>query len=61
MKPTYEQLELALSLAVNIIMAGEPGDSRAVSDEAVALTAVQCGLVDARVMGVIAKALRRNA
>ncbi len=57
MKPTYEQLELALALAVNIIMAGEPGDSRAVSDVAVALAAVQCGLVDDKVMDVIIQAL----
>lgn len=57
MTPTRKQLEQALSLAVNIIMTNEPGHSCAVSNEAVALAAVSCGLVDDDVMKVITDAL----
>lgn len=60
-KANYEQLKLAFDLAVNIIMKNEPGDSRAVSDEAVALCAVSCNLVNDDVMNVIAKAINNNA
>ena len=52
-----EALEAALDLAVNIIMVNEPGDSRAVSDEAVALAAVSCGDTSPEVMAVIRDAL----
>lgn len=55
MKPTYEQLKLSLSIAVEIIMNNEPGDSRAVSDIAVALAAVDCGLIDDKVLEVLEK------
>jgi hypothetical protein len=57
MKASYEQLRLALDLALIMIMRNEPGDSRAVSDEAVALAAVSCDLVNNEVMDVIAKAI----
>lgn len=47
----------ALTLAVNMIMENEPGDSRAVSNEAVALAAVSVGDTSAPVMEVIRAAL----
>jgi hypothetical protein len=47
----------ALDLAVNIIMANEPGHSCAVSNEAVALAAVSVGDTSAAVMKVIRDAL----
>jgi len=47
----------ALELAVNIIMISEPGDSRAVSNEAVALAAVLAGDTSGPVMEVIRNAL----
>lgn len=53
---TQAQLKQALEIAVNIIMANEPGHSCAVSDIAVALAAVSCDLVDDKVMAVIEKA-----
>jgi len=56
MKPTYEQLKLAFDVAVDIIMKNEPGDSRAVSDIAVALASVSCDIVDDAVMKVIDEA-----
>jgi len=43
----------ALSLAANIIMSFEPGDSRAVSNEAVAIAAVASGDTSNEVMAVI--------
>jgi hypothetical protein len=52
-QPRTEEVREALNLAVNMIMAGEPGDSRAVSDEAVALAAVACGDTSEAVMKVI--------
>lgn len=51
-------LEKALELATEIIMKNEPGDSRAVSNEAVALAAVVSGDTSEPVMAVINKALR---
>lgn len=54
---TKTPLQEALDLAVNIIMANEPGDSRAVSDEAVALASVACGDTSEPVMSVIRAAL----
>lgn len=57
MKATYEQLELAFKLAVQMLSKLEPGDSRAVSNEFVALAAVECELVDDRVMNIIEAAL----
>lgn len=58
MKPTYEQLTIALKLAVQMLSEYEPGDSRAVSNEFVALAAVECNLVDNTVMQVINQALK---
>lgn len=58
MKASYDQLYMALSLAVDMLSKNEPGDSRAVSDEFVAIAAVQCGLVDEAVMNVIINALK---
>lgn len=55
--PPPQPVKEALDLAVNIIMAGEPGDSRAVSDEAVALAAVACGDTSDAVMKVIRASL----
>ena len=49
----------ALELAVAIIMENEPGDSRAVSDVAVALCAVSVGDVSKPVMTVIRDSLAR--
>jgi hypothetical protein len=62
MKPTPEQLTRALSLAVDMLSIYEPPDSRAVSDEFVALACVDCGSVEGRVMDVIdaALALRKS-
>lgn len=58
---TREQLKKALTLAVNMLAHYEPGDSRAVSNEFVALAAVQCDLVDDAVMKVIEDALENSA
>jgi acyl-CoA reductase-like NAD-dependent aldehyde dehydrogenase len=60
MLPTYQQLKLALDLACNMLVIHEPPDSRAVSNEFVALAAVQSGLVDANVMSVIEQALVKS-
>lgn len=57
--PQAAAVQEALQLAVNIIMDGEPGDSRAVSNEAVALAAVSVGDTSAPVMKVIRDALSR--
>lgn len=54
------EMRMALSLAVNMLSQYEPGDSRAVSDEFVALAAVQCGLGDERSDAVIRTALTRK-
>lgn len=43
----------ALSLAVNMLAPLEPGDSRAVSDEFVALASVACGDMRQEVMDII--------
>jgi hypothetical protein len=51
------ELREAFVLAVNMIMANEPGDSRAVSNEAVALAAVAFGDTSPEVMNVIRAAL----
>lgn len=52
-----DRKQKALDLAVNVIMANEPGDSRAVSNIAVALAAVASGDVSEPVMAVINSAL----
>ena len=57
--PTIEQLRRGLRLAVNMLSLHEPPDSRAVSDEFVALAAMDCGSVSGRVMDVIEAALSR--
>lgn len=54
---TYQQLKLALQLANQMLIVNEPSDSRAVSNEFVALAAIECDLVDDEVMSVINKAL----
>lgn len=54
------EIKEALDLAVCMIMKHEPGDSRAVSNEAVALCAVSCGFTDEPVMKVIRDALARG-
>lgn len=51
----------ALQLAVNMVMSHEPGDSRAVSSEAVALAAVTCGCDDDACWQVIDRALNSGA
>lgn len=51
------QVEPALKVAVAMLSCREPGDSRAVSDEFVALAAVECGCADAECMRVIDTAL----
>jgi hypothetical protein len=48
----------ALQLATNIIMSTEPGDSRAVSDVAVAIAAASVGDTSTEVVKVIQGALR---
>lgn len=53
-------LKEALDLAVNLIMESEPSDSRAVSNEAVALAAVACGDTSDAVMKIIRAALSRQ-
>lgn len=58
--PTLEQLRRGLRLAVNMLSLHEPPDSRAVSDEFVALAATDCGSVSGRVMDVIDAALSRQ-
>lgn len=55
--PTIEQLKKALSLAVNMLSVHEPPDSRAVSDEFVALACVDCGVVKDSDMTIIERAL----
>lgn len=50
----------ALKLAVNMLAPYEPGDSRAVSDEFVALAAVSVGDTSPEVMAVIRSALARE-
>jgi hypothetical protein len=50
----------ALKLAVNLLAPYEPGDSRAVSDEFVALAAVSVGDMSPEVMAVIRNALNRD-
>lgn len=59
MAPTNEQLKRALSLAVSMLSIYEPPDSRAVSDEFVALACVDCGNMNDEVMPIIEAALAR--
>jgi hypothetical protein len=54
-------IEKALMCAVNMLSVYEPPDSRAVSDEFVALAAVASGDTSERVMTVIEGALARQA
>lgn len=56
-RPDYEQLQAGLNLAVAMLAPYEPPDSRAVSDEFVALAALSVGHADKRVMDVIRSAL----
>lgn len=54
-------LRKALSVALNMLIEYEPPDSRAVSDEFVAMAAVQAGDTSLPVMMVIDRALQRAA
>lgn len=56
-KPTPDQLERALTLAVNMLAPHEPPDSRAVSNEFVAVASVSAGDASGDVMKVIDNAL----
>lgn len=55
-----KDLRDALSLAVNMLAPYEPGDSRAVSDEFVALASVVSGDTSGEVMPIIRAALERS-
>ncbi len=55
-----EKLRLALCVAVNMLSMHEPPDSRACSDEFVALAAVSCGDTSPEVMAVIESAMSRQ-
>jgi hypothetical protein len=59
-EPTPAQVKRALSLAVSLLSKYEPPDSRAVSDEFVALACVDCGDVSGKVMDIIESALVRT-
>ena len=54
-----EQLKNALSVALGMLAPYEPGDSRAVSDEFVALATVECEIDDEASWVVINAALER--
>lgn len=56
-----EKFQKALRLAVNLLSIHEPPDSRAVSDDFVALAAVDTGDISDEVMAVIDKGLARQA
>jgi hypothetical protein len=58
--PTIEQLQKALHLALRMLQPHEPADSRAVSDEFVALACVHSGDVSDNVMQVIETALSKK-
>lgn len=68
MKPTsalvdrcyYDNVQRGLTLAVNMLSAHEPPDSRAVSDEFVALAALSIGDDSEAVMKVIEAALEKT-
>jgi len=61
-KPTYDELQLSLNVAVGLLSELEPGDSRAVSDIFVALAAVVCGVSDATcIQAIEAEAARQRA
>jgi len=53
-------LRKALSVALDMLIQHEPPDSRAVSDEFVAMAAVQTGDTSLRVMTVIDRAIQRQ-
>ena len=55
-----ERLRRALSLALKWLIQYEPGDSRAVSDEFVAMAAIEAGLGDASCDAIISAALERT-
>lgn len=55
-----EVTEKALRLAVNMLSQYEPPDSRAVSDEFVALAAVSCGIANADAVRIIDAALQAS-
>jgi len=56
-----EDLALALNLALEWLIRREPGDSRAVSNEFVAMAAIEAGLTDEACRQVIRDALARKA
>lgn len=55
--PPSEEVVKALNLALEMLGRYEPGDSRAVSDEYVAMAAVAAGRADAKCVRVIDRAL----
>jgi len=57
---TYKELKLALDLACNMLISVEPPDSRAVSNEFVAIASVQSNLVTDEVMKVIKDGLAKS-
>jgi hypothetical protein len=54
------ELENAFGLALNWLIKHEPPDSRAVSDEFVAMSAIQAGFGDAECSKIVARALVRE-
>jgi hypothetical protein len=56
-----ERLKAALDLAVGMLMLHEPGDSRAVSDEAVALASVVCDCTNDETWRIISAGQARLA
>jgi hypothetical protein len=58
--PTTQQVQRALSLALTMLFTLEAADSRAVSDEFVAMSAVSTGVASPEVMAVIDRALNRS-
>jgi len=59
-EPTTKQLKIALRVAVNMLSLYEPPDSRATSDEFVALASVACGDASSNVMEVLDAKLARQ-
>ena len=53
-------LRKALSVALDMLFPFEPPDSRGVSDEFVAMAAIQCGDFSLPVMAVIDRAFQRT-
>jgi hypothetical protein len=58
--PTMDDMKTALELAVNMLSQYEPPDSRAVSNEFVALACIVCGDTSDEVMQIIRAALNQQ-